>query len=84
MKKIKEGVRQAWHWLDGKKLVIGGVMYLLKNGINIIAPGAISPDANNYIDDVLNFWIFGSVLHKGLKTENGKKWLGIKTNPNAK
>ena len=71
MKKIIDALKNAWDWADGKKTTIGVVAWLATRLIS--ATGIVNPEYTGIIQDGIEYWLFGSILHKGIKATSHKK-----------
>jgi hypothetical protein len=71
MKLIIDKLKKLWEKLDGKKTTIGVTVWLVTRLLHAAFP-AINP-YTEIMQDGIEYWLFGSMIHKGIKTQTGKK-----------
>lgn len=71
--KKEKWLTRSWKWLDGKKTVIGTVIWAVAGGLKFIPAMKPYTEVLDFSMEVGYAISIGGISHKALKSETGKK-----------
>lgn len=72
----------VWDLLNGKKVIIGGILFFILRGVSVIWPEFIPDNVYAYIEDVIAILTGVGIGHKIYKNERDRKTIRSSTEDN--